>query len=116
MGCGMCHAIAHGDFSYKGIKKHPEKASHLYPMQAELGIGDGRPWAPKCGRACAIVGTRPRRGQGSGKAMLPDIHFFLLVSLKWALAAGCTLPLTHPMTHGAFCRSAPSGAALPVIS
>ena len=27
----------------KGIKKHPEKASHLYPMQAELGIGDGRP-------------------------------------------------------------------------
>ena len=41
----------------KGIKKHPEKASHLYPMQAELGIGDGRPWAPKCGRTCAIVGT-----------------------------------------------------------
>ena len=100
----------------KGIKKHPEKASHLCPMQAELGIGDGRPWAPKCGRACAIVGTRPRRGQGSGKAMLPDIHFFLLVSLKWASATGCTLPLTHPMTHGAFCRSAPSGAALPVIS
>ena len=29
--------------SYKGIKKHPEKASHLCPMQAELGIGDGRP-------------------------------------------------------------------------
>ena len=116
MGCGMCHAIAHGNFSYKDIKKHPEKASHLCPMQAELGIGDGRPWAPKCGRTCAIVGTRPRRGQGSGKAMLPDIHFFLLVSLKWALAAGCTLPLTHPMTHGAFCRSAPSGAALPVIS
>ena len=27
----------------KGHKKHPEKASHLYPMQAELGIGDGRP-------------------------------------------------------------------------
>ena len=27
----------------KGIKKHPEKASHLCPMQAELGIGDGRP-------------------------------------------------------------------------
>ncbi len=100
----------------KGHKKHPEKASHLYPMQAELGIGDGRPWAPKCGRACAIVGTRPRRGQGSGKAMLPDIHFFLLVSLKWASAAGCTLPLTHPMTHGAYGRSAPSGAALPVIS
>ena len=43
MGGGMCHAIAHGDFSYKDIKKHPEKASHLYPMQAELGIGDGRP-------------------------------------------------------------------------
>ena len=100
----------------KGQKKHPEKASHLYPMQAELGIGDGRPWAPKCGRACAIVGTRPRRGQGSGKAMLPDIHFFLLVSLKWASAAGCTLPLTHPMTHGAYGRSAPSGAVLPVIS
>lgn len=85
-------------------------------MQAELGIGDGRPWAPKCGRACAIVGTRPRRGQGGGKAMLPDIHFFLLVSLKWASVAGCTLPLTHPMTHGAYGRSAPSGAALPVIS
>ena len=100
----------------KDIKKHPEKASHLCPMQAELGIGDSRPWAPKCGRACAIVGTRPRRGQGSGKAMLPDIHFFLLVSLKWASAAGCTLPLTHPMTHGAYGRSAPSGAALPVIS
>ena len=100
----------------KGHKKHPEKASHLYPMQAELGIGDGRPWAPKCGRTCAIVGTRPRRGQGSGKAMLPDIHFFLLVSLKWASAAGCPLPLTHPMTHGAYGRSAPSGAALPVIS
>lgn len=100
----------------KGHKKHPEKASHLYPMQAELGIGDGRPWAPKCGRACAIVGTRPRRGQGSGKAMLPDIHFFLLVSLKWASAAGCTLPLPYPMTHGAYGRSAPSGAALPVIS
>ena len=107
MGCGMCHAIAHVFFSYKDIKKHPEKASHLCPMQAELGIGDGRPWAPKCGRACAIVGTRPRRGQGSGKAMLPDIHFFLLVSLKWASAAGCTLPLTHPMTHGAYGRSAP---------
>ena len=43
MGCGMCYAIAHGDFSYKDIKKHPEKASHLCPMQAELGIGDGRP-------------------------------------------------------------------------
>ena len=85
-------------------------------MQAELGIGDGRPWAPKCGRACAIVGTRPRRGQGSGKAMLPDIHFFLLVSLKWVSAAGCTLPLTHPMMHGAYGRSAPFGAALPVIS
>ena len=28
---------------YKGIKKHPEKASLLCPMQAELGIGDGRP-------------------------------------------------------------------------
>ena len=27
----------------KGHKKHPEKASYLYPMQAELGIGDGRP-------------------------------------------------------------------------
>ena len=39
----MCHAVAHGDFSYKDIKKHPEKASHLCPMQAELGIGDGRP-------------------------------------------------------------------------
>lgn len=102
--------------SKKGHKKHPEKASHQCPMQAELGIGDGRPWAPKCGRACAIVGTQPRRGQGSGKAMLPDIHFFLLVSLKWASAAGCTLPLTHPMTHGAYGRSAPSGAALPVIS
>ena len=63
---------------YKGIKKYQEKASHLYPMQAELGIGDGRPWAPKCGRACAIVGTRPRRGQGSGKAILPDIHFSYL--------------------------------------
>ena len=100
----------------KGHKKHPEKASHLCPMQAELGIGDGRPWAQKCGRACAIVETRPRRGQGSGKAILPDIHFFLLVSLKWASAAGCTLPLTHPMTHGAYGRSAPSGAALPVIS
>lgn len=62
----------------KGHKKHSEKASHLCPMQAELGIGDGRPWAPKCGRACAIVGTRPRRGQGSGKAMLPDIHFSYL--------------------------------------
>ena len=86
------------------------------PDEAELGIGDGRPWAPKCGRACAIVGTRPRRGQGSGKAMLPDILIFLLVSLKWASAAGCTLPLTHPMTHGAYGRSAPSGAALPVIS
>ncbi len=100
----------------KGIKKHPEKASHQCPMQAELGIGDGRPWAPKCGRTCAIVGTRPRRGQGSGKAILPDIHFFLLVSLKCASAAGCTLPLTHPMMHGAYGRSAPSSAALPVIS
>ena len=27
----------------KRHKKHPEKASHLCPMQAELGIGDGRP-------------------------------------------------------------------------
>ena len=115
---GLRHVSCHSPwfFSYKDIKKHPEKASHLCPMQAELGIGDGRPWAPKCGRACAIVGTRPRRGQGSGKAMLPDIHFFLLVSLKWASAAGCTLPLTHPMTHGAYSRSAPSGAVLPVIS
>lgn len=42
MDLGMCHAKAHG-FFYKGIKKHPEKASHLCPMQAELGIGDGRP-------------------------------------------------------------------------
>ena len=115
MGFGMYLAKAHGVF-LQGHKKHPEKASHLYPMQAELGIGDGRPWAPKCGRTCAIVGTRPRRGQGSGKAMLPDIYFFLLVSLKWASAAGCTLPLTHPMTHGAYGRSAPSGVALPVIS
>ena len=83
----MCHAIAYGDFSYKGIKKHPEKASHLCPMQAELGIGDGRPWAPKCGRTCAIVGTRPRRGQGSGKAMLPDIHFFLACQPKMGIGS-----------------------------
>ena len=115
---GLRHVSCHRPWGFflQRHKKHPEKASHLCPMQAELGIGDGRPWAPKCGRACAIVGTRPRRGQGSGKAMLPDIHFFLLVSLKWASAAGCTLPLTHPMTHGAYGRSAPSGAALPVIS
>ena len=32
----------HGVF-LQGHKKHPEKASHLCPMQAELGIGDGRP-------------------------------------------------------------------------
>ena len=44
MSCGMCHAIAHGDFSYKDIKKNIRKRlSHLCPMQAELGIGDGRP-------------------------------------------------------------------------
>ncbi len=97
-------------------KKHPEKASHLCPMQAELGIGDGRPWAPKCGRACAIVGTRPRRGQGSGKAMLPDIHFFLLVSLKWASAAGCTLPLTHPTPTAPTAPIEPTEPASPLSS
>ena len=77
---GLRHVSCHSPWGFflQRHKKHPEKASHLCPMQAELGIGDGRPWAPKCGRACAIVGTRPRRGQGSGKAMLPDIHFSYL--------------------------------------
>ena len=53
---------------------------------------------------------------GKWKSHASGYSFFLLVSLKWALAAGCTLPLTHPMTQGAYGRSAPSGAALPVIS
>ena len=42
MDFGMFLAKAHGVF-LQGHKKHPEKASHLCPMQAELGIGDGRP-------------------------------------------------------------------------
>ena len=42
MDLGMYLAKAHGGFLQRH-KKHPEKASHLCPMQAELGIGDGRP-------------------------------------------------------------------------
>ena len=44
---------------------------------------------------------------GKWKSHASGYSFFLLVSLKWASAAGCTLPLTHPMTHGAYGRSAP---------
>ena len=73
------------------------------------------------------MGTKVREGlcyrrnpasqrTGKWKSHASGYSFFLLVSLKWASAAGCTLPLTHPMTHGAYGRSAPSGAALPVIS
>ena len=44
---------------------------------------------------------------GKWKSHASGYSFFLLVSLKWASAAGCTLPLTHPMMHGAYGRSAP---------
>ena len=44
---------------------------------------------------------------GKWKSHASGYSFFLLVSLKWASAAGCTLPLPHPMTQGAYGRSAP---------
>ena len=111
----MCHAIAHGDFSYKDIKN----------------IRKRLPTCARCRRSSESVTVVHEHLSAGGPVLSSEpglaedrevekpcfrIFIFLLVSLKWASAAGCTLPLTHPMTHGAYGRSAPSGAALPVIS
>ena len=91
MGCGMCHAIAHGDFSYKDIKN----------------IRKRLPTCARCRRSSESVtvvhGHRSAGGPvlSSEPGLAEDrevekpcfrIFIFLLVSLKWASAAGCTLP------------------------
>ena len=96
----MCHAIAHGDFSCKDIKKHPEKASRLCPMQAELGIGDGRPWAPKCGGP--VLSSEPGLAEDR-EVEKPCFRIFIFLTCQPKMGIGSRLYASADPSDDARC-------------
>ena len=93
-------------FFYKGIKnirkRLPTCARCRWSSESVMVVHEHRSaGGPVLSSEPGLAEDREVEKHASGYS------FLLLVSLKWASAAGCMLPLTHPMTHGAYGRSAP---------
>ena len=86
MGCGMCHAIAHGDFSYKGIKNirkrlptcarcrrssesvtvvHEHRSAGGPVLSSEPGLAEDREVEKPCFRIFIFLTCQPKMGIGS---------------------------------------------------
>ena len=86
MGCGMCHAIAHGDFSYKDIKNirkrlptcarcrrssesvtvvHGHRSAGGPVLSSEPGLAEDREVEKPCFRIFIFLTCQPKMGIGS---------------------------------------------------
>ena len=86
MGCGMCHAIAHGDFSYKDIKNirkrlptcarcrrssesvtvvHEHRSAGGPVLSSEPGLAEDREVEKPCFRIFIFLTCQPKMGIGS---------------------------------------------------